>query len=253
MHNSVERFNQTVEFYQKYRPRYPQAVIEILANDCQLNPNSIIADIGSGTGIFTQQLLNNGNKVYAIEPNASMRDVAEKTLAIYPNFNSIAATAEDTSLPDQSIDFITAAQAFHWFNQARVKPEFQRILKPGGWLVLLWNLRMSEASGFMQDYEKLLQKYGTDYVKVAAENIHDPTIEAFFNPNTVTIKHLPNQQIFDWDSLRGRIMSTSYVPKPDDPRFEPMMAEAKKIFLASQINNKIEFIYQTKIYFGHLN
>src|ERR1700733_5090047 len=141
--NATSRFSDRVEKYVLYRPGYPPEVLRTLQTECGLMPNHAIADIASGTGIWTRMLLENGNSVFGVEPNAEMREAGERLLAAFPNFTSVAGTAEASELADHSVDFVTAAQAAHWFDRARARCEFGRVLKPGGWLVLLWNERLT--------------------------------------------------------------------------------------------------------------
>ena len=121
MENAVPRFSGRVENYVKYRPGYPQAIIDLLRKECHLTTNALIADIGSGTGKLAEVFLNNGYRVLGIEPDPEMRAAAEYVLGQYPTFTSIAASAEATELPDRSVDVVTAGQAFHWFDRERVR------------------------------------------------------------------------------------------------------------------------------------
>ena len=252
MKNSVSRFSTRVENYAKYRPSYPAAVIDILKSDCGLTETSIVADVGSGTGILSELFLKNGNPVFGIEPNAAMRKTAEHLLEEFPKFMSIDATAEATTLEPESVDFITAGQAFHWFEREEAKQEFARILKPGGWVALIWNERRLDSTPFLRDYEELLLRYGTDYEKVRHENVAGE-IAQFFTPETFKLKSLKNCQNFDFESLKGRVCSASYTPEPDDPDFEPMLAKLEEIFNANQRDGIVSFEYETRIYYGHLS
>src|SRR5271154_1515768 len=123
------RFSSRVEKYVRYRPSYPKEVVALLGKQCGLTAESVIADVASGTGIFTRLLLENGNRVFGVEPNAEMRRAGEEYLAAFPRFTSVAGTAEATTLPDHSVDIVTAAQAAHWFDRAKARREFVRILK----------------------------------------------------------------------------------------------------------------------------
>src|SRR5581483_5036963 len=157
----TQRFSSRVDKYTKYRPGYPPEIVELLRAQCGLTPSSVIADVASGTGLFTKLLLENGNEVYGVEPNAEMRKAGEEYLAGYPRFHSVAGKAEATGLPDHSFDFVTAAQAAHWFDQAGARREFVRVLKPGGWTVLVWNERCTDSTPSLRAYEELLLRYGT--------------------------------------------------------------------------------------------
>jgi len=251
-HHPTERFSGVVANYIKYRPSYPTEVISTLREKCGLTRASIVADIGSGIGIFTKLLLEHGNKVFAVEPNSQMRQAAEDYLAEYQQFISVDASSEQSTLEQHSIDLITAAQAFHWFDQEKAKLEFKRILKPNGWVVLLWNLRKSKSSGIMEAYENLLQKFGTDYKQVYAEGVTETAIRQFFKPSPTQIIHIPYSQTVDWTAFKGRLLSTSYTPKPGADNFQDMLKYAKEIFDRHQKNNTVTLIYETKIYIGKL-
>ena len=178
--DSTQRFSSRVENYARYRPSYPKEVLDVLEHECGLNRDSVIADIASGTGIFTKLLLEHGNPVFGVEPNPDMRRAGEECLKAYSKFTSVNGTAEATTLPGHSLDFVTAAQAGHWFDIPKARREFERILKPGGWLVLLWNERQIETTAFLSDYEQLLLKYGTDYNEVRHEHT---VVSKYFEPH----------------------------------------------------------------------
>ena len=249
--DSVNRFSTRADNYAKYRPGYPAGVIEILQRGCGLRATSIIADVGSGTGIITELFLKNGNPVFAIEPNAAMREVAERLLIAHPKFVSIDGTAEETTLANESIDLVVAAQAFHWFDRRKARQEFLRILKPNGWVVLVWNERRLDSTPFLRAYEDLLLQFGTDYQKVRHENVASE-IADFFGSSGFERENLENYQHFDFDSLKGRVLSSSYTPEPDDPRFEPMLSKLKEVFKAHEKDGLVSFEYETRVYYGRL-
>ncbi len=245
------RFSNTVEHYAKYRPTYPAAVIELLKKEGQLKAGAVVADIGSGTGIFAKLLLAHQYNVLGIEPNAQMREKAEQQLADYANFMSVNATAEATGLSRHSVDSVTVATAFHWFDKEKVKEEFNRILKPGGLCMLIWNVRLLEASPLMAQYEEFLNQYGADYKEVNANKIDEEKIQQFFTPISVNLAAFPHQQRLDKNGFLGRILSTSYTPKSGQPNYEAMMQAANNLFEAHQKDGWVEFIYSTKCYYGH--
>ena len=152
--DSTHRFSSRVGNYVRYRPAYPSAVLDLLTSDCGLTAASVIADIASGTGIFTRMLLENGNRVFGVEPNAAMRNAGEEFLRAYSHFTSVAGTAEATRLADHSVDFVTAAQAAHWFDREKARRELIRICRRGGWTVLLWNERRTGSTPFLRAYEQ---------------------------------------------------------------------------------------------------
>jgi SAM-dependent methyltransferase len=246
------RFSSRVENYIKYRPGYPHAVIDTLATECQLTPTSVIADVGSGTGILTELFLKNGNRVFGVEPNRKMRETGERLLKTYANFTSVSGTAEATSLADRSVDFITAGQAFHWFDRQQTRKEFTRILRPDGWVALIWNDRHIDTTPFLREYEKLLHRYGTDFEAVAHRNVDSADIAAFFAPHQFILRKFDNRQVFDFEGLQGRLLSSSYTPEPGEPNYQPMLESLRDIFDKHQVNGRVEFTYTTLMYFGHL-
>ena len=245
----TQRFSSRVDNYSRFRPTYPKEILEILKQQCGLTPASIIADIASGTGIFTRLLLEHGNHVFGIEPNAEMRQAGEEYLTNYPNFTSIAVAAEGTSLPDHSVDLITCAQAAHWFDRDKALCEFQRILKPGGYLVLIWNDRRIDATAFARDYEQLLLNYGTDYAEVKRR---DNASTEFFGSIPCEKRILCNFQDLDYAGLEGRLLSSSYTPQSGHASYTPMKAELRNIFDTHQIGGRVRMEYDTKLYFGQL-
>lgn len=249
--NSKERFSNRVRDYVRYRPGYPLAILGALLEECGLLPDRVIADIGSGTGILTKVFLDHGNLVYGVEPNAAMREAAEGFLSAYPRFRSVNGSAEATTLPEGSVDFVTAGQAFHWFDVRASREEFLRILRPGGWVVVLANQRVPD-SPLQGDYEALLRKYGTDYENVAATYPKYQQMKEFFESIPFSAKSFPNVQIFDFDGLCGRLLSASYAPAKDHPNHEPMLTELRGIFDAHQKDGRLLFEYQTQIQYGRL-
>ena len=250
--DSTQRFSSRVENYVRYRPAYPAAVLDLLKSDCGLSPASVIADIAFGTGIFTRMLLENGNRVFGVEPNADMRKAGEEFLRSYSQFTSVAGTAEATTLADHSIDLITAAQAAHWFDREKAREEFIRICRPGGWTALLWNERRTESTPFLRDYERLLLQYGTDYQEVRYERTIQQ-IETFFAPSPFQLRIFDYQQEFDYPGLEGRLLSSSFTPQEGDARHDPMLAELRRIFDMHQVNDRVTFEYDTRVYYGRLS
>jgi SAM-dependent methyltransferase len=245
------RFSDRVENYVRYRPGYPAEVVDLLQTGCGLRPEHVIADIASGTGFFTRLLLENGNSVFAVEPNAEMREMGAHVLEGYGRLVSVAGTAEETTLNSNSVDFVTAAQAAHWFDLSRTREEFARILRPGGWCVLIWNERLTESTPFLHEYEKLLLTFGTDYKEVRHERT-TAIIHEFFAPAASEERDFSLVQRFDYEGAAGRLLSSSYAPMEGHPSYEPMMLELERIFQAHAKNGAVEFEYKTRVYYGHL-
>ncbi len=249
--NATSRFSDRVENYVRYRPGYPPEILPVLSAECGLTRDHVIADIASGTGIWTRTLLENGNPVYAVEPNVDMRQAGDRLLANFSRFTSVAGSAEATTLRDASVDVVTAAQAAHWFDRPRTRREFLRILKPQGWLVLLWNERLTDSTSFLREYEQLLLDYGTDYADVRHERTTD-AVNEFFDPAPYRERTFPMRQEFDYAGLEGRLLSSSYAPGPEHPKHAPMLQELKTIFNAHVAGGQVAFDYTTRVYFGRL-
>jgi SAM-dependent methyltransferase len=248
----TRRFSSRVGNYVRYRPGYPEGIVDLLRKECGLTSSTIIADIASGTGIFTRVLLENGNRVFGVEPNAEMRKAGEEFLNAYPRFSSIEGTAEETTLPDHTVDLVTAAQAAHWFDRRKARHEFIRILKPGGWSVLIWNERHIDSTPFLRDFEQLLLRYGTDYETVRHERTTQE-IENFFGPSPFQSRTFDHLQEFDYPALEGRLLSSSYTPQSNDVAYKPMLQELRQIFDAHQENGQVAFEYNTLVYYGQLS
>lgn len=246
------RFSDRVDDYVKYRPRYGREVVEALETACGLRSDQLIADVGCGTGFSAEPFLQNGNGVIGIEPNLEMREAGKSYLASYPEFEMREGTAEQTGLPKQSVDFVLAGQAFHWFPRDETRVEFARILKPGGWCVLIWHDRSTDATPFLRAYEEFLQRYSLDYDRVVHRQVANfDVLREFFAPCEVKLLTLPAQQLFDFQGLRGRLLSSSYIPR-EGPTAEAMLAELPELFSSHARDGRVAFEYETKIFYGHL-
>jgi SAM-dependent methyltransferase len=245
------RFSDRVENYVRYRPGYPPEVLDLLRTECGLQPSHIVADIASGTGVFTRLLLENGNSVFAVEPNTEMRERGTHELESYDRLVSVAGTAEETTLRSTSADFVTAAQAAHWFDLPRARAEFVRILKPEGWCVLIWNERDTASTPFLRDYEELLLAYGTDYKEIRHERTTD-MIHEFFAPAPYQQRIFGLQQRLDYPGLAGRLWSSSYAPLEGHPSYAPMMEELQRIFRVHAKDDTVAFEYKTRVFYVQL-
>lgn len=247
-----ERFSNRVDSYLKYRPSYPKEAIDYLYDFVGLRSDSRIADIGSGTGIFSKLLLECGSYVTAVEPNQSMRLAAEQMLEGHPGFQTISGSAESTGLSDQSVDYIVCAQAFHWFDRIAAQTEFRRILKPGGRVILLWNSRLTNGTSFREEYDHLLHTYGTDYEKVNHKNISQAMLQSFFKEGTMHEERFRMSQEFDFEGLKGRLLSSSYSPVSGHPNYDPMMTELRNLFDRNNQSGIVQFDYETEIFWGEV-
>jgi SAM-dependent methyltransferase len=181
-----------------------------------------------------------------------MRHAAEERLAQQPGFHSVAAPAEHTTLPGASVDLVAAGQAFHWFDAQRARAEFARILRPNGFVALFWNTRSTDATPFLRDYERLLQRYSIDYAKVDHRNV-GPEILAPFFAGAYRTHVFPSAQALDFEGLRGRLLSSSYAPMPDHPNHPPMLEELKRIFAEHQTGGRVRFEYGTELFLGRVS
>jgi len=249
--DATRRFSPRVENYARYRPGYPSEIIDLLQAKCGLTSESLIADIAFGPGLFTRLLLENGNCVIGVEPNADMRAAGEIFLRQYPRFTSVDGTAEKTTLADHSVDVITAAQAAHWFEATEARAEFLRILKPGGWIVLLWNDRRMDSTEFQRQYERLLRTYGTDYEEVCQQGM-TRAIAGFFQGLSFKTREFVYAQKFDYAGLEGRLLSSSYSPQPGDSKYEPMLRDLRRIFDEHQAGGHISFDYDSRVHYGQV-
>ncbi|HSI88284.1 MAG TPA: class I SAM-dependent methyltransferase [Pyrinomonadaceae bacterium] len=251
MSDNVSRFSGRVANYVKYRPGYPSEMIGFFRESLGLTNDSVVADIGSGTGLSAKPFLEAGCTVYGVEPNAAMRGAAEEFLNEFPNFVSVDGTSTATTLGADSVDHIVAAQAFHWFEPDATGREFRRILRPGGYVALIWNERQLDTTEFLRDYEKLLLKYGRDYDKVRHENISEEVLSAFFNAEFGRAT-FPNEQVFDFEGLRGRLLSSSYMPDEADAAYDPLMKDLRAVFDKHAESDRIKVFYDTNIFYSQL-
>jgi SAM-dependent methyltransferase len=246
-----ERFSNRVDDYVRYRPSYPRAVLDALLRIAHLGRDRVVADVGSGTGIFASLLLQSGARVIGIEPNAAMRAAAQRGLAAHSGFESLDGSAEATGLANSSVDLVTAAQAFHWFDPVQTRREFARILRGGGHVALVWNQRRD--TPFNRDYDAMLDRFAPDYQSLREKDrAAERMIRAFFAPSSPTYSTFENEQRLDAAGLAGRLKSSSFAPPPGNPLHEPMLEELMSIFRAHARDGEIVVEYETVLWCGQL-
>ncbi len=250
--NATERFSDRVADYVRYRPDYPAALLAWLQGELGVAPAWRVADIGAGTGISSKMLLDAGHAVTAIEPNAAMRGAMQAWLGGNPRFQALDGRADATGLPDGSVDLVTAAQAFHWFDPVAARAEFRRILRPHGLAAIWWNSRRLTGTAFLEGYEALLRRYGTDYASVAERYADDATMLAWFGDGLRGSARFEYSQQLDFDGLRGRLLSSSYAPRAGHPQHQPMLDALRQLFDRCQRGGSISFDYDTRIFAGEL-
>jgi len=251
MSRPTERFSSRVENYARFRPSYAPAALELLSARCGLTPAATVADLGSGTGILTEQLLERGAQVLAVEPNDAMRAAAEARLGTHAGFRSVRGTAEATTLGSGSVDLVVAGQAFHWFEVAAAREEALRITQAGGWGALLWNEHPPTGSAFLADYHALLLRCAPEFAGITASRADEAAMREFFG-GAMERAAFANPQRYDFEGLRGRLMSSSYAPERGQPQHGPLLEGLRAAFDRHARNGTIEFPYQTRVYFARL-
>jgi SAM-dependent methyltransferase len=248
--NPTGRFTGRVEAYRRYRSRYPREIIPMLQERCGLTPASIVADIGAGTGMLAEVFLENGNRVFAVEPNSEMRAACEELRPQFPALTCIDGTAEETSLPGQSIDFVVVGRAFHWFDHARCRREFMRILRPGGWVVLAGQGPRRGTEPVQQDYQAIIRAHGLDYATLRDRYNVAAAARQFFAGGTLQEAEFPRAEELTYEGLEGHTLSLSVTPQRDHPRFPAMQRALKDYFEKYQRDGKVRLPMNCQVHFG---
>jgi SAM-dependent methyltransferase len=247
------RFTDRVENYAKARPGYPAEIVSLLEHRCGLSRTSTLIDVGCGTGLLAKVFCEFGCRVIGVEPNAAMREAGQRYLARYRNFKMLEGQAESIPLPGASVDFITAGQAFHWFDLTRSRHEFMRILRPDGWAVLVWNDREFTGSKFADDYERLVVRFGVDYADVHQRGKTTvASFEGFFGNTAFARESYPNLQQLDRESFVARVLSASYMPGPGHANHQAMMREVERIFCENEKDGVVSVRYTTSVTYGQM-
>jgi ubiquinone/menaquinone biosynthesis C-methylase UbiE len=250
MKDPVDVFSDRVQNYLAYRPGYTIALLDLLRAVCNFNENAVIADIGSGTGLLSELFLKNGNLVFGIEPNSEMRIAGKNKLRTYAGFISVAGRAEATTLKTHSIDFVTAGQAFHWFDLEPTKKEFIRILKPMGWVIVVYNIARTDTP-----FQRVYRDFCTTYLGEKSAETDDRDIYSkIFSERNFTEKQIAGvSQRFDFKDLTGRVCSRANAPKEGTPRYSEMMATLLTIFEQHQRDGEVMISYDTQVVYGQMS
>jgi ubiquinone/menaquinone biosynthesis C-methylase UbiE len=253
--DTKNRFSEKVNNYVKYRPHYPKTLIEFMEQEYLLKKEYKIGDIGAGTGKFTELLLQHGYSVFAVEPNLPMLDACKEAYGHFKQLICIEGSSETTNLSDQSVDLITTAQAFHWFKIEETKTEWKRVLKPDRYVVLIWNSRLKgeNASRFQRNYEDFVTKFGKEYTKMQENFQVQEKINILYEKNGYQEFHTPYAQYLDFNSLKGRALSSSYMPQPENEIYSEMIFALKELFDKHQVENRVTIDYDTELYYGKLD
>ncbi|MCB9896727.1 MAG: class I SAM-dependent methyltransferase [Planctomycetes bacterium] len=267
--DSVRRFDDRVDDYDRHRPGYPAKVAEIVtragaavegvsvphADTPGARRPLVVADVGCGTGKLAEILLTAGMRVIGVEPNTSMRASAAHVLGDAPLFAQVAGTAERTGLSDACVDVVTAGQAFHWFDVEAARREFARILRPGGRVVLVWNSRTRRdghaCTPFLREYEALLCRHVDEYARLSSRSHGLENVERFFARGELEPVCLENPQHLDWDTFAGRVRSSSYVPR-GGPVFDALLRDVRQSFRMYAVDGRVDASLQTWVFAGHV-
>lgn len=245
------RFTGLSEIYSKYRPSYPSEMMDYLySSEIGMTSSSIVADIGAGTGKLSKLLLLRGSFVYCVEPNDDMRTAGEIELKDFDNFKYLKCSAENTSLLSGSVDFVTAAQSFHWFDREAFKIECRRILGKNGLVVLIWNSRQAKNPAVLEN-DEICRKHCPEY-SLKKETMRGGVPEDFigFFRGEFDYRVFANNISYNLDAFIGRSLSSSYSPKKDMPSYDHFIADLTEFFGRHEKNGIFDFPQVTQIYIG---
>lgn len=248
---NTEKFTEKAQTYEQYRPSYPQELMEYLYTQVGFSAGSVIADVGAGTGIFSRLLLQRGSRVLCVEPNAEMRSLAQQQLRQYERAEIINAPAERTQLEARSVDFITVAQAFHWFSPQAFACECRRILRPAGKVVLVWNSRVS-TDPLTQALKELLHIWRPEFYGFSGGTDTAKSTRDFFQKGTCIHHSFANDLQLTWEQFLGRQLSSSYALSEKDASYPGFVQALKKLFDLYEKNGTVWMRMVTDSYVGEV-
>lgn len=248
----TQRFSDRVAAYAEARIGYPPEFVDHLRKAIGLAPGWTVADMGSGTGLSAEPLLDAGCSVIGVEPSDSMRAAAEAALGGRPGFRSVAGRAEASGLPDGCADLAVAACAFHWFDPGATAREWGRVLRGEKWAALLWTLRRPEASAFMGAFEGVIERWGTDWPQVKARYAEPGAMGVLFGVGAWEVARFGSHQVVDWAGLAARVRSTSYVPGPGKAGHDGMMADLRAVYEAHAVDDRVRIEYAVPMFYGRV-
>ena len=256
MKDPKARFSDRAENYAKYRPGYPREVLHFFEERGTLSRNSVVADVGSGTGVLSALFLESGYRVFGVEPNREMRQAAEGLLGRNPLFESVDGAAEDTTLADQSVDLIVVANSLHWVEQDAARAEFSRVVRPGGRVAIVWNVSRESGTPFREAYADLISTYKTNGGAGGAKEVYEMT-EAFFDDGSgerpgYETANFPYSQVLDFEGLKGLVLSYSSMPALGQPGSQEMLRDLEKIFRSNESGGEVIMEYEVSLYCGRL-
>jgi SAM-dependent methyltransferase len=244
----LRRFSNRAQAYCN-RPQYAEKLLAFLQATYVVSRRSVVVDVGSGTGYLTRLLLRSGCQVYAIEPNAEMRAVAETELGTRPGFVSLAGQAEHLPLPDASVDAVTVGQALHWFNVEEARAEFLRVLRPNGWCIVADNRAVEYANELTHAAEDICKRYFQDIGKAAEP---PAKVLALFRDYGFNTLRLDNPYTCDEATYINGFLNSSLAPEPGSPNWERAAAELRALFEHHAVDGRITLPFETVVYHGRL-
>src|SRR5690606_9755039 len=250
--DSVNRFSQRADLYDQFRPHYPEELATFLRERLGADIHYTVAEIAAGTGIFTEQIAKWGNTVFVVEPNRSMRRLARQRLSQFEKCIFLDGTAEETGLPDRSVDMVVSAQAFHWFDLTRTKAEFRRIGRDNLLVAVIWNLRNTHTP-FEQAYETLIRTYGIDYLRVSQRRMDTEEVLSFFAPESPDYRIFEHEDLLTHKELSGRILSYSFMPDESVGVYGEMMEAITELFELYQEGGYVQLSYQSRLFIGGIH
>jgi SAM-dependent methyltransferase len=240
------------EHYAKHRPRYPAELLQILTKECGLSPDWVIADVGSGTGLLTELFLENGNAAFGVEPDQAMREAGEHYLRAYSEFRSVAGTAEDTTLAENCTDIVTVGQTFHWFDLVQAKAEFRRILRPGGWVAVVWYQPAHDGSPFLRAQSEVMQRHVRPLTQPPRNRLDDATLSWFLGEERSDTRAVESFEMLGLDGVKGAALSSAYAPEPGGAASEAMMTELTELFEQHQRDGQVHIPITFRLCVGRI-
>jgi len=245
-----EKFTGKAGIYGKFRPSYPSGLIDYLYSEVGFGADSVIADIGAGTGIFSGLMLERGSAVTCVEPNRDMLSAAKRALAEYDKASFVETSAEDTRFPAASFDFITVAQAFHWFDRPRFKTESARILKRGGRVVLIWN-RRDDSAPLVGELFDINNRYCPNFKGFTGGAPGAPEAYLdFFEGGKCDFRIFTNDLLMDEAGFVGRSLSSSYAPRENDADYNAYVGELRTLFAEYSSDGRLLMPHYASSYVG---
>lgn len=242
-------FTDRAENYLKGRPEYPAEFIEYLYNELGISKNDSIADIGSGTGKMSKLFLEKGNKVFCVEPNIDMRSLSNELLNHYKHYVSIAKPAEDTGIKSNVVDYIVCGNSYDYFDRNLAKPEFKRILKKTGKVIVTYYGQQNEKVS--EEIEELNSKYGLKQTYTIPQKNRD--FSDIFTKDKFIEKIFEHKFSESYEDFIAGCLSSSHAPKPNTENYNLYCDGLKKIFNNNKTNEKLELTFRLKCLIGNVD